>query len=71
MINHVANARHAHFCAWMTSGPGCSKHRKLNELVKRSTRLVFYDFITKYTDIFCCFSHFFNKKYWIISDIKV
>ena len=35
------------------SGPGCSKHRYLNELVKRSTRLVFYDFIIKYTDIFC------------------
>ena len=33
-------------------GPGCSKHRQLNELIKRSTRSVFYDFITKYTDIF-------------------
>ena len=41
-----------------------------------------YDFITKYTDIFCwkkwekllhckSFSHFFNKKYWHIWDINV
>ena len=58
------------------TGPGCSKHRYLNELVKRLTRYVFYNFITKYTDIFCLknersFSHFFNKKYWHISDINV
>ena len=40
-------------------------------------RLSFYNFITKYTEIFCwknersfC-THFFNKKYWQISDIKV
>ena len=33
-----------------SSGPSCSKHCKLNKLVKRSTCKVFYDFITKYTD---------------------
>ena len=43
--------------------------------------MCFYNFITKYTDIFCwkklekllqckSFSHFFNKKYWHISDIN-
>ena len=36
----------------LTSGPGCSKNRQLNELVKRSTRQEFYDFLTKYIDIF-------------------
>ena len=47
----------------------------LNELVKRSTREVFYDFITKYTEILLkkneekllhckSFSHFFNKNCW-------
>ena len=62
------------------SGTGCSKHCYLNELIMRSTRLVFYDFITKYTKMFCCkkleklfhcksFSHFFNKKYWHIWEI--
>ena len=35
-----------------TPGPSSSKNRQLNELVKRSARLVFYNFITKYTDIF-------------------
>ena len=29
-----------------------SDYHHLNELVQRSTRYVFYDFITKYTDIF-------------------
>ena len=33
-------------------GPGCWKHRYLNELVKTSTRSVSYDPITQYTDIF-------------------
>ena len=33
------------------SGPSCSKHRYLNELVKRSTCKVFCNFITKYTNI--------------------
>ena len=33
-------------------GPSFSKHHKLSKLVKRSTQ-VFYNFITKYTDIFC------------------
>ena len=51
------------------SGPSCSKHRKLNELIKRSTRSVFYDFITKYTEFFVekmreSFTNFFDKKYW-------
>ena len=42
---------------------------------------MFYNFITKYTDIFCwknersfcpaSFSHFFNRKYWHIWDINV
>ena len=36
-----------------SSGPSCSKRRWLNKLVKRSSREVFYDFITKNTDIFC------------------
>ena len=34
-------------------GPNCSKHCELNELVKRSAHYVFYDFMTKYTEIFC------------------
>ena len=33
-------------------GPRCSKHRQLNELDKRSTCYVFYNFKTKCTDIF-------------------
>ena len=37
----------------LSSGPGCSKHHKLNELVNRSTREVFHNFISKYTEIFC------------------
>ena len=37
---------------------------------------MFYDFLTKYTDIFCwknerSFPHFFNKKYLHIWDINV
>ena len=36
----------------VTSGPSCSKHFSVNWLIKRSTHLVFYNFITKYTDIF-------------------
>ena len=36
-----------------TTGPSCSKHRLFNELVNRSTRYVFYDFVIKYTDTFC------------------
>ena len=47
-----------------------------NEPVKRSSRYVIYDYITKYTDSFFVeqkrekllpcksFSHVFNKKYW-------
>ena len=60
-------------------GPGCSKHRWPNELIKRLTHEVFYEFINKYIDIFVekmreCFAMqklltFFQQKYWHISDI--
>ena len=38
-------------CGDKHSGPICSKRLKLNEHIKRSPRLVFYHFITKYPDI--------------------
>ena len=57
------------------SGPGSSKHRYLNELIKMSIRKVFDDFITKYTEIFVekmrealASQIFFNKNIGI-SDI--
>ena len=64
-----------------SSEPSCSKYRELNELVKRSTRYVFYDLITKYIQYFCwkmeevfallSFSHFFKTKFWQFSDISI
>ena len=61
------------------SWPSCSMHDQLNELVKRSTCQLFYNFITKYFDIFCCknersfctakTSHFFSTKNIGVSQI--
>ena len=57
------------------------KHRKLNELVKRSAHKCFYNFITKYTDIFAgkmreafalqTLLTFLQQNYWHIYDINI
>ena len=62
-----------------TAGPGCSKQRKLNELVLKEVNLLsvlwFYYQIFRYVLLekkrWEGFSHFLIKKLWCISDISV